>query len=82
MLSATGSFGSQNVSTTGTLAAALLTITQAVSTAGSPNAMVVTGAAHTTLTASTEAPDVVFNLARTVQFDDGQLRDRQPATSS
>lgn len=40
---------------------------------GSPTAFTLTGAAHTTLTASTEATDVNFNLARTVQFATGAL---------
>ncbi len=49
------------------------TFTQGVATTGSPVALTLTGAAHTTLTASTEAPDVNFNLARTVQFATGAL---------
>lgn len=49
------------------------TITQVVATTGSPTAFTVTGAAHTTLTLSTEATDVNFNLARTVQFATGAL---------
>ena len=48
-------------------------ITQGVSTTGSPVALTLTGAAHTTLTASVEARDVNFNLARTVQFATGAL---------
>lgn len=48
-------------------------ITQAVNTSGSPTLVTVTGAAHTTLTASVEATDVSFNLARTVQFATGAL---------
>lgn len=50
-----------------------ITLTQPVSTSGSPTALTITGAAHTTLTASTEATDVNFNLARTVQFATGAL---------
>lgn len=50
-----------------------ITFAQSVSTTGSPNALVVTGAAHTTLTASTEAVDINFNLARTVQFSTGAI---------
>lgn len=49
------------------------TITQPVSTSGSPTAFTLTGGAHTTLTASTEATDVNFNLARTVQFAAGNI---------
>jgi hypothetical protein len=48
-------------------------LTQTASASGSPNALVLTGAAHTTLTASTEATDVNFNLARTIQFATGAL---------
>jgi len=48
-------------------------VSQGVSTSGSPTLFTVTGAAHTTLTASTEATDVNFNLARTVQFATGAL---------
>ena len=50
-----------------------LTVTQPVITTGSPTTMTVTGGAHTALTLSTEAPDVNFNLARTVQFATGAL---------
>lgn len=50
-----------------------ITFTPGVSTTGSPTALTVTGAAHTTLTLSTEATDVNFNLARTVQFATGAL---------
>jgi len=50
-----------------------VTLTQGVATTGSPAALTVTGGAHTTLTASTEASDVVFNLARTAQFATGAL---------
>lgn len=47
--------------------------TQIASTSGTKTAFTLTGAAHTTLTASTEATDVNFNLARTVQFATGAL---------
>lgn len=50
-----------------------ITVTQGVSATGSPTAFTLTGAAHTTLTLSTEATDVNFNLARTVQFATGAL---------
>jgi len=49
------------------------TITQPVSTTGSPTGLKFTGGAHTTLTASTEATDVLFDLSRTVQFATGAL---------
>jgi hypothetical protein len=48
-------------------------ITQAVNTSGTPILLKVTGAAHTTLAASTEAKDVYFNLNRTVQWATGAL---------
>lgn len=48
-------------------------ITQPVATTASPNGLKLTGGAHTTLTASTEASDVIFNLARVVQFSAGAL---------
>lgn len=50
-----------------------LTLTQDVATSGSPNLVSITGGAHTTLTASTEATDILLNLARTVQFATGAL---------
>ena len=40
---------------------------------GSPSVMLITGGAHITLAASTESPDINFNLARTVQFATGAL---------
>lgn len=49
------------------------TTTQVVQTAGSPTFFTITGAANTTLAASTEAIDVNINLARTVQFTSGSL---------
>jgi len=55
------------------LASTASSITQAVATTGSPVLLTVTGAAHTTLTASTEATDLNFNLARTVQFATGAI---------
>ena len=45
-----------------------ITISPAIRTTGSPTLFTITGPAHTTLTASTEATDVNWNLARTVQF--------------
>lgn len=54
-------------------------IVQAVATSGSPNAIAVTGGAHTTLAASTEATDVLLNLARTVQFATGALATQRAA---
>lgn len=50
-----------------------ITFAPAASAAGSPTHWTLTGAAHTTLTASTEATDVNWNLARTVQFAQGAL---------
>jgi hypothetical protein len=51
----------------------VLTFTQGVATSGSPTHITVVGGAHTTLAATVEAPDVNFNLARTVQFAAGTL---------
>ena len=49
-----------------------ITITQnVVASASASEALLLTGAAHTALTASTEATDVNYNLARTVQFATG-----------
>lgn len=48
-------------------------LTPGVATTGSPSALSITGAAHTTLTASTEASDVLLSLNRTVQFSTGAL---------
>lgn len=50
-----------------------VTLAQAIQTSGSPTALTITGGAHTNLTASTEAVDVLFNLGRTVQFAAGNL---------
>ena len=54
-----------------------LHIVQPVATTGSPTALTLTGGAHTTLTASIEAPDVNLNLARTVQFATGALTNQR-----
>lgn len=59
--------------TTIAISSKAVTLTQQVNTSGSPTAWLFTGGAHTTLTASTEAIDVNYNLARTVQFDTGAL---------
>lgn len=50
-----------------------VSVAQPVKTTGSPVALLVTGGAHTTLTASVEAPDVYLNVTRTVQFATGAL---------
>ena len=55
------------------------TIAPLVRTSGSPFALTITGAAHTTLAASTEAPDLNINLARTVQFATGALTTQRAA---
>lgn len=47
--------------------------TQAAHTGGSPKGWVFNGGAHTTLAATTEAIDLDFNLARTVQFATGNI---------
>lgn len=46
-------------------------LTPGVSTGSSSTAFKVTGSANTTVTASTNVPDIDFNLARTVQFATG-----------
>lgn len=48
-------------------------ITPNVETSGSPWALKITGAAHTSLAASTQAPDVDLVLARQVEFSTGAL---------
>ena len=65
MYASSGNFTSLNASG--------IVLSQTISTDGSPTALTLTGAAHTTLTASTEATDLNFNLARTVQFATGAL---------
>jgi len=49
------------------------TWTQTAASSGTRNLWVVTGAAHTAQTASTELIDLNFNLARTVQFATGAI---------
>lgn len=49
------------------------TITQVAATSGSPTAFTITGGAHTTLAASTESTDVLWDMSRTVQFATGAL---------
>ena len=55
-------------------------IAQVTQTTGSPTAFRVTGAAHTTLS-NAEASDVVFGLARTVQFGQNTLLATQRAVA-
>ena len=50
-----------------------LTISQRIATTGSPVGLTLTGGAHTTLTASTEAPDLHLDIARTVEFSTGAI---------
>jgi hypothetical protein len=50
-----------------------LNVTQPANTGGTPNALKVTGGAHTTLAATVNAPDVNLVLNRTVQFATGGL---------
>lgn len=54
-----------------------LTLAPTASTSGSPKLLTITGPTHTTLTASTEASDVLFSLARTVQFSTGALTNQR-----
>lgn len=58
-------------------AAGDLVLTPRVRTTGSPTGLTFTGPAHTTLTASTEASDVLLSLARTVQFATGALTNQR-----
>lgn len=51
----------------------LVAYTPAASTTGSPTLVTLTGPAHTSLTASTEAIDFDINMARVVQFSTGTL---------
>jgi hypothetical protein len=51
--------------------------TQKAFSIGSPNILRLAGGAHTTLAAGTEAPDIVFNLARTVQFSQGAIANQR-----
>jgi len=64
--------GAQTIAGAKTLTGNTL-LTQTISTGGSPTALTLTGAAHSALTLSTEATDVNFNLARSVQFATGAL---------
>jgi hypothetical protein len=68
--------GTQTIAGAKTLTGNTL-LTQTVSASGSPTALTLTGAAHTTLALSTEATDVNFNLARTVQFATGALTNQR-----
>jgi len=54
-----------------------LTINQVVNTSGSPTALRLNGAAHTTLTASVEASDVFLNLFRSVEFSTGAITEQR-----
>lgn len=56
-----------------------ITWTQPVSTSGSPTAWTLNGGAHTNLAQAVEAPDVLFNLNRTVQFIGGGTFNKQRA---
>ena len=73
--STTGSSGSTRNSnlTLATFAPTAITITPGVATSGSPTAFTITDAAHTTMTASTEATSVNFNLSSTKQFATGAI---------
>lgn len=66
-----------NGAVTMNMAPSAWSLTQAVATSGSPVAWTIVGGAHTTLAASTEARDVFFNLARTVQFATGALTNQR-----
>lgn len=53
------------------------TIEQITQTSGSPTLLSATGSAHTTLDASSETTDILFDLARTVQFSAGALTNQR-----
>jgi hypothetical protein len=50
-----------------------ISVTQAAHTGGSHNILVITGGAHTAITAGTTSPDVLFGLNRTQQWATGAL---------
>lgn len=54
-------------------AGGVITLTPSVATSGSPTALTLTGAAHTTLAASTEDTDVLIDLSATKQFATGTI---------
>jgi len=56
-----------------TMNAQSMSFTQVAATSGSPTMLTLTGASHTTLTASTEVTDVNINLARTIGINTGAL---------
>lgn len=56
----------------------ILTLTQTGATSSTPGTIAtLIGGAHTTIAASTEAKDIYFNLARTVQFATGALTNQR-----
>lgn len=59
--------------TVGQITTAGLSVLQGVQASGSPNALFVSGAAHTSLDASVPSPDVYFRLDRTVTFSAGAM---------
>jgi hypothetical protein len=65
------SAGNVGIGTATTVAGGGLTIAPAARTSGTPSLLTVTAPADTTLTAATEATDINFNLARTIQFAGG-----------
>ena len=81
LTSGTGAIGTESTATAisignGTITTTItgnVTVSQGVSTSGSPTMLTLTGAAHTTLGASAESVDVLFDIARTVQFATGDL---------
>lgn len=55
------------------------TVTQLVGTSGSPTAVTVTGAAHTTLAATVEDTDLLVDLSATKQFATGAIATQRDA---
>lgn len=66
-----GTGGTLTANERGRMTDSTFALTPGVSTGSSSTAFRVTGAANTTVTASTNVPDAIFNFARTVQFATG-----------
>jgi len=54
-------------------AAQFVTVTQRIATSGTPSLLVLTGAEHTTLATTVEAIDILFDIARNVQWVQGNI---------
>jgi len=69
--------GSVAIGTTTPVAGGGMTVIPSALTVGTPSLLTVKGPADTSLTASTEATDINFNLARNVQFATGALTNQR-----